>query len=253
MQVAFARIDAWMPALVLAVLMILAWLIGLRARRRFPKGAEPLENLLDEAALALVGLLLAFTFAMAIGKHDQRRTLFVADTNAIGDFYTCASLLPEPTRAKLQGVIREYAEMRLAAGLRPEGEEDFERLLQQSERLHAEMTALVSQAVNAGTPVAVPLVNTLNNLTSSHAARIAAHRDRLPVSILGLLFIAAAVSAALLGRQPAATSGARVSLWAYILIVTLVVYVILDLNQPHRGLITVSQEPLERLIATMGK
>lgn len=36
-------------------------------------------------------------------------------------------------------------------------------------------------------------------------------------------------------------------------LVALVVYVTLDLNQPRRGLITVSQEPLERLLATMAK
>jgi hypothetical protein len=34
-------------------------------------------------------------------------------------------------------------------------------------------------------------------------------------------------------------------------LVALVVYVTLDLNQPRRGLITINQEPLERLLTTM--
>ena len=38
-----------------------------------------------------------------------------------------------------------------------------------------------------------------------------------------------------------------------ILLVTLTVGVILDLNQPRRGLITVSQEPMQRVLGGMGQ
>ncbi len=36
-----------------------------------------------------------------------------------------------------------------------------------------------------------------------------------------------------------------------LVLVSLVIYVTLDLNQPRRGLIVVSQEPVERLIESM--
>ena len=39
----------------------------------------------------------------------------------------------------------------------------------------------------------------------------------------------------------------------FVVLVGLVVWVTLDLNQPHRGVITVSQEPLQRLLEGMGK
>ena len=55
--------------------------------------------------MALLGLLLAFTFAMALNWHDSRHGAVVADSNAIADFYTCATLLTEPIRPKLQAVI----------------------------------------------------------------------------------------------------------------------------------------------------
>ena len=38
---------------------------------------------------------------------------------------------------------------------------------------------------------------------------------------------------------------------SYILLVTLVVYVTLDLNQPQTGMVTVSQGPLQRLLSAM--
>jgi hypothetical protein len=39
----------------------------------------------------------------------------------------------------------------------------------------------------------------------------------------------------------------------FVALVSMVVWVTLDLNQPQRGLITVSQEPLERLLSGMGR
>ncbi len=40
---------------------------------------------------------------------------------------------------------------------------------------------------------------------------------------------------------------------SFLFLVTLVVYVILDLNNPVKGFIVVSQEPMQRVLAGMGK
>jgi hypothetical protein len=247
----FARTDAWLAALLLAAAMLAAWRLGIWQGRQLRRlAAEPPSSKFEDAALALLGLLLAFTFSMALGKHDRRREAVVADSNAIGDFYTCATLLPEPARSQLQGVIREYATFRLEVSRRPPPLD--QQSLARFDILQGRMTDLVSRAVNAGTPVTVPLVNTLNEVSSNQALRISAVRDRLPWSIVVLLLLAAMVSTALIGRQQGATGRKGfVDALSFVLMVTLVIYVTLDLNQPSRGLITVSQEPLERLIATM--
>jgi hypothetical protein len=106
--------------------------------------------------------------------------------------------------------------------------------------------------VNTGTPITIPLVNTFNELTSSHASRMAALRDRLAPSIVLLLFLAAILSLVLVGRQQEAL-GERGHLGTigFIVLVSMVVWVTLDLNQPHRGWITVSQEPMQRLLSGM--
>jgi predicted benzoate:H+ symporter BenE len=100
--------------------------------------------------------------------------------------------------------------------------------------------------------VALPLVNTYNALTSSHAARLAALRDRLPGSVVAILLAAAVLSMVVMGRQQGTLGerrhGATVG---FIVLVSLVVWVTLDLNQPNRGSIIVNQEPLERLLAAM--
>src|SRR5436309_3011308 len=110
MESMIERLDVWVTALIVAVAMLAFWSIGWRwgGRSPSPQGEDPGTKFTD-ASMALLGLLLAFTFSMALGRHDQRRQAAVAESNAIGDFYTCATLLTEPSRSRLQTVVRDYA------------------------------------------------------------------------------------------------------------------------------------------------
>jgi hypothetical protein len=256
MDLVVAQMNGWIVPLSVALGMLVTWRIGLwmgQTARREARATAPSK--FDDASLALLGLLLAFTFGVSISKHDQRRLAVVADSNAIGDFYTCASLIKEPTRTKLQTVIREYAELLLALGhSRQITEAQLNAALDNFQHLQRQMTDLVAQALTEGTPIAVSLTNTLNEVTSSHAARLAAVRDRLPGSIVLLLMVASIVTCLLIGReQGLAAAQEMAGTLCFILLVSLAVWVTLDLNQPTRGMIVISQEPLERLVASMGK
>ena len=172
MRYIVAQMDAWNIAIALAVAMLIAWRIGTMMGvwlRRKADGREPSK--FDDASMALLGLLLAFTFGVSISKHDQRRLAVVADSNAIGDFYTCASLLKEPTRTKLRSLIAEYAALRLHLAQGRIDNTDFENALMRFQQMQNQMTDLVGQALNDGTSIAVPLTNTLNEVTSNHAMR----------------------------------------------------------------------------------
>src|SRR5208283_1020251 len=230
------QLDAGVIALTLALLMLLAWGIGTWMGRRLRPMGTTKPSKFDDASMALLGLLLAFTFGISMSKHDQRRLSVVADSNAIGDFYTCATLLKEPTRTKLQAVIREYATLRLDLSHRPIDNFALESALVRFQQMHDRMTELVGQALTDGTPIAVSLTNTLNAVTSNQAARLAAIRDRLPTSIVMLLFVSAIVTTLLIGREQGFTQGSEVvGTWCFILLVTAAIYVTLDLNNPERG------------------
>ena len=245
-------IDPWLAGLVGAAAMAVSWAIGwtMSRRKKLPERAA-LESVVDEAALALLGLLLAFTFSMALNKYDRRREALVTDSNAIGDFYTCATLAPEPVRGNLQAVIRDYTQLRVEvarAGTIAGSPEALARF----SGLHDRMTALVGEAIAGGTPLTVPLVNTLNAVTSSHASRLAAVRDRLPGSSLLLLLLSATLVSGLIGRDQATLP--RPSLAGtvtFVVIVAMTASVSLDLNHPSKGFIRVSQEPMERLLSSM--
>src|SRR5438128_2429353 len=100
----------WMFAVIFAAAILASWFIGQWWARRWPMPpGDEVEGKFTEASMALLGLLLAFTFSMSLARHDERRQAAVAHSNALGDLYTCATLLKEPERSRLQNLLREYA------------------------------------------------------------------------------------------------------------------------------------------------
>ncbi len=244
--------DAWQIGVAFVVGMITSWGVGWRIGRRLhpDPGEDPGSKFVD-ASMALLGLLLAFTFSMALGRHDSRRLAIVAESNSIADFYTCASLLKEEPRIKLQNLIREYAAQQartfpvLMSGA-AEAEE-----LRRSQAMHGRMTEIVSQAI-PDTPIAVALTNTLNNLTSAYSSRLAAYDEIVPWSIVALLFLSSMVPSFLTGLKHGEIHKLNAyGTLSFILMVGFVVFVTLDLNQPHRGLVTVNIDPLTRALQSL--
>jgi hypothetical protein len=236
--------------------MLVGWYLGRRHGQhlRMELQGKPAVSKFMDASLAILGLLIAFTFATAWGKYDQRRLMVIADSNAIGDFYNCASLLKEPVRSKLLRVIQNYTALRLDLARHPYDKAEFEKALDEFEQMHKQMVELVSEALAQDTPIAVSLTNTLNAATSMHAARLAAVRDRVPASIVVLLLVSAVICATLVGREQGSSDEDDIAgTVCFIILVSFAIWVTLDLNQGDRGLIRVEQEPIQRLLSTMSQ
>ena len=153
-------------------------------------------------------------------------------------------------RTALHATVREYVELHLAAVRDGAPVEADDSMLRRSAALQDRMSGLVREAVQdeSRTPVAVVLIQTLNGLTSSRMTWLMASRDHLPASIVLLLLAASVLGIVILARNEAPRN---LSVLAFVALVSFLVFVILDLNQPRRGLITVSQEPMERLYASI--
>jgi hypothetical protein len=54
------------------------------------------------ATLTLLGLLIGFSFSMAISRYDERKNYEEAEANAIGTEYVRADLLPAADAAKVR-------------------------------------------------------------------------------------------------------------------------------------------------------
>ena len=101
----FGRIflSQWIVFAVLLVLLVglseLAWRIGLACSRKKSE-ADKDSGTVRSAVLALLGLLLGFSFALAGARHETRRELLVEEANSIVTTARRAQLLPEPHAGK---------------------------------------------------------------------------------------------------------------------------------------------------------
>src|SRR6266700_5009786 len=65
------------------------------------------------ATLTLLGLLIGFSFSMAISRYDQRKNYEEAEANAIGTEYLRADLLPAADAARARTLLRSYLDQRV--------------------------------------------------------------------------------------------------------------------------------------------
>jgi hypothetical protein len=74
------------------------------------------------AVLGLLALLLGFTFAMAVDRFEQRRTLVLDEVNAISTAYLRTQLLQAPHRERIGKLLTSPAPLshaNQATSLRP--------------------------------------------------------------------------------------------------------------------------------------
>lgn len=92
-------LSQWIVFAVLLVLLVglseLAWRMGLASSPKMSE-ADKDSGTVKSAVLALLGLLLGFSFALAGQRHEARRELLVEEANSIVTTARRAQLLPAP-------------------------------------------------------------------------------------------------------------------------------------------------------------
>jgi hypothetical protein len=241
----FLRYDAGVSACVFAALMVAGWRFGAYLARR---AATPLSlSRFDDGALALFGLLLAFCFSGSAARYDARKKLVLNEATAIGDFAGTASVIADPERGQILREVHGYVAARLAFGNMRYDDPDLLSLMARTRASQNRIAALVARTVRTlnTTTVHVALVNNLNAMTTAHDNQLQGLRDHIPESIVAMLLIFGVFSAFTLGRLP--DNKRPEPAIAYIGLVALVFWVTLDLEMPRRGVLRVSQQPMQEV------
>ncbi len=77
-----------------------------RKVRPFKQGERSDFDILRAASLTLLGLIIGFSFSMAVSRYDQRKNLEETEANAIGTEYLRANLLPAADAAHVRELLR---------------------------------------------------------------------------------------------------------------------------------------------------
>jgi hypothetical protein len=228
-------------------LMLAASDVGWRAGgARLARGSGDLAKgagSAEAAMFALFGLLVAFTFSGAASRFEARRHLVAEETNAIGTAYLRLDLLPSDTQPAVRELFRTYLEIRYQAYRRAHDDVFTRAKLAETATLQAAIWDMVSSAVQRpGTPAATPtlLLAALNEMIDITNTRQMATRNHPPLVVFVLLGGLSLVCAALVGystsRNPARSWLHTITFAA---VVSLTIYVIIDLEYPRLGLIRV--------------
>src|SRR5271165_1939332 len=141
------------PGLLLVVSfvgLLLAALLGVVSQKVWSPiraGDQNELNIVQSAALTLLGLIVGFSFAMAITRYDQRKNLEEAEANAIGTEYTRADLMPE-SAAATRGLLKRYLDQRILFYLTAD-QSKLERTDAETAKLGADLCAAARDRAEA--------------------------------------------------------------------------------------------------------
>ena len=235
-------------ALTLASLGLSAWIGAFFHKRRNLEESER-ENfeVVQTATLTLLGLIIGFSFAMAVSRYDQRKNYEEEEANAIGTEYVRAELLPASDAARIQALLQTYLNQRLSFYLT----QDDRQLLQinaYTAQLQTELwSAVRTPAVAQPTPVNALVVSGMNDVLNSQGYTQAAWWNRIPVAAWSLMAAMAICSNLLVGYGSRRARGQAILFLVLPMIVSIAFLLIADIDTPRRGLIRVHPQNLESL------
>jgi hypothetical protein len=198
---------------------------------------------LEGTVFALLGLLVAFTFAGALARFDVRRAQAVDEANAIDTAWMRVDVLPLEAQPKLRESFRRYVDSRIATDRKLPNVAEARQELERSQQLQGEIWARAVAAtsmpgVRPGADlVLLPALNQMFDITT---IRVTATQMHPPLIIYVMLTGFALVAALLAGYQTAAEEERdRIHRVGFATIMAFTVYVILDLEYPRLGFVRI--------------
>ena len=133
------RIPLWSFFFVATASAVLAleagYRLGLFRRARAADEKEAPVGAMVGSILGLVAIILAFTFNLAATRFEARRQAILEESNAIGTCYLRAHILPEPQRSEIEGLLRDYVEIRIKS----RDVQTVSEGIKKSEELHSQL------------------------------------------------------------------------------------------------------------------
>lgn len=249
----------WLIAVLLMMLLLVAEEIGHRLglSHRAKKGSSNAETggggTVLTSLLALLGLLMAFTYSAAVERHEARRQAVIGEANALGTAFLRADVIAEPIRTELKQALYDYARSRAPSG-EPMSIEERGQVVAQSLEKQQRIWPLTRQAVgeNARGPVEAGLLSAVTEVLDMNTVRLAAVLNKLPAAAMYMLAAIAAVSLSVAGYH--AGNDGRFSRWrmtVFALVLSAMMVLILDFDRPRAGMIHLDQLSLLATIEDM--
>lgn len=244
------------PLVVFAVSLIAMWIAGRLGSwwgQRRPPGETERDtfNVVQGATLTLLGLIIGFSFSMAISRYDQRKNYEEAEANAIGTEYVRLDLLAPDDASRLRPMLVGYLEQRIAF-YETTDRSQLPALLTRKNAMQSSLWRAVSlPASQQPTPITALVVAGMNDVLNSEGYTQAAWWNRIPTAAWMLMAAIALGCNLLVGLGAQRRSSGSGLLLVLPLVVAVSFMLIADIDSPRGGLIRVIPQNLKALLATL--
>lgn len=246
-------IRVWAFFLLCLVVLWIGILAGIwirEARSAVVDSESKVITVLEGSLLTLFGLLIGFTFSMAVSRYDTRKLLAVQEANAIGTAWLRTAILPEPLRTQEQDLMRQYVQQRILYHTEFQAREDLRHTEEHAEILRGRLWAGASNyASDHRDPLTSLYLQALNTAIDTAGERIAADENRIPAEAWWMLLFVGFVANGVMGTKIRPKRWVLQSIMPVVLAATLAMT--LDLDSPRFGFIRVTQMDMEKVAQGM--
>jgi hypothetical protein len=239
------------PLILFALSLIVLWIsafIGSFSRKRLgslDKDEREDFGVVQGAALTLLGLLIGFTFSMAISRYEQRKNNEEAEANAIGTEYVRAGVLPGAESMRVRELLKKYLDQRVLFYTTRDGQ-SLQKIDTDTVQLQNEMWSVVeARAAAQQTPTVALAASGMNDVLNSQGYTQAAWWNRIPTEAWFLLTAIAIGCNVLIGY-----GAHRASILLFVvlpLVISVSFFLIADIDSPRGGVVRVEPQNLVSL------
>ena len=227
------------PFLTLIVSFVILWScawIGARVLGRYASDGqyarEDFRTVLA-ACLTLLGLIVGFSFSMAVNRFDLRQTAESAEAEAIGTEYARADLLPSSEAETTRQLLRTYLTERIQF-FAARDRDRFRQIDERTTRLQRQMWAAVRTPAVQPNQFTALAVSGMNDVLSSQSNTQAAWWNRIPLEAWALMGLIAILCNLMLGVSARHLQG-RSSFFVLPLVMAIAFFLIADIDSPAGG------------------
>ena len=248
----------WLFELITLALFVIFGLVGLLASRRMIRRVHLQHSYNDIVGFYLAGITVLYGVTLgllAIGAwttYTETESKVAREAAAVASLYRTVGSLQEPTRSVLQQDLREYTRKVIEIGW-PEQQkgivpienrvslDDFRRDFRKWEPSTESEKSLDED-----------ISRDFDLLETSRSIRLDSVTDELPSPLWALILVGAAIC--IISTWFFHMQSLKMHIWMTVLfsaLIGLMVFMVAALDNPYRGKISVSPEPLERVYRQM--
>lgn len=247
------EIPVWLLTLGVIAALIVSLEIGYFVGRTWHQPSEVTGNVTLGALLGLLGLAMAFTYGFGLTRLDENRDAITAAANAYGTAILRTDLLKDPDRSEMKAMLVAFVETRAIPWHK---ELDWNLVIRYTQRARDIEKKMWPFAVRASITLDPPargwFLGAINDVYDTTTVARVAGRGQLPLAIL-IALLSTAMAAMFVAGNSAGSEG-HMNRWrtsSMILVLSLLMLLILDMDKPLQGFVKVNDYAMQDLARSL--